>query len=304
MSKLRLIHHPPCGGAWNMAVDEALLQAAQFADATLRIYRWAVPTLSLGYFQRWEDRGLHPPSLSCRVVRRPSGGGAILHDRELTYALILPAGCPWMRQTVDIYFSVHRALVRTLERWGCKAEILADDARPAVQAEGRISSTASAEVSPAEQAAEFSGAEAVVGCSAHAPGCGSRATNQQPFMCFARRSCGDVVVGAYKIAGSAQKRGKSGVLQHGSILLSRSPFAPEFPGIYDLLGRELPRDQFVADFVHELGIELNLRPVPGTLTQDELRLAQELFVNKYGNPRWTIKSVADEPTVAVPRLCD
>src|SRR5438445_617792 len=82
----RLIHDLPGDGPWNMAVDEALLEdAARSGRPTLRFYGWAEPTLSLGYFQPYAQRASHPPSSRCAVVRRPTGGGAILHDAELTY---------------------------------------------------------------------------------------------------------------------------------------------------------------------------------------------------------------------------
>ncbi len=98
----RLIVHPPSPGAWNMAVDEALLMdAVENGVATLRFYQWSEPTLSLGYFQRYSDREQHAASRKCAVVRRQSGGGAILHDRELTYSLMLPAGSPLTRHAPD-----------------------------------------------------------------------------------------------------------------------------------------------------------------------------------------------------------
>ena len=94
MTPCRQILSEPTDGASNMALDEALLESAAAAGAnvrpTLRIYGWPRPTLSLGYFQRAADREMHEASGECDLVRRPSGGGAILHDRELTYALVLP----------------------------------------------------------------------------------------------------------------------------------------------------------------------------------------------------------------------
>ena len=89
----RLIVDPPAPGAWNMAVDEALFeQAAKFGTPTLRFYQWSEPTLSLGYFQNYDDRRSHAASLGTAAVRRTTGGGAILHDQELTYSLVWPAG--------------------------------------------------------------------------------------------------------------------------------------------------------------------------------------------------------------------
>lgn len=77
-----------------MAVDEALLDgvAAGSAPPTLRFYTWTPACLSLGYFQPFAVvnlAGCH--ALGVDVVRRPTGGRAILHDRELTYSVTLPA---------------------------------------------------------------------------------------------------------------------------------------------------------------------------------------------------------------------
>src|SRR5919109_2415696 len=90
----RLIQDGAMPGAWNMAVDEVLLQgvADNRMSPTLRFYEWNPPCLSLGYFQSLEVVDVD----ACRAVgvdvtRRPTGGRAILHDRELTYSLTLPA---------------------------------------------------------------------------------------------------------------------------------------------------------------------------------------------------------------------
>jgi lipoyl(octanoyl) transferase len=98
----RLVIDPPQDGFHNMALDEALLERCRRGDAppetfpVLRIYSWSVPTLSLGRFQdalRAVDRGF------CRekgipVVRRPTGGAAVLHDREVTYCIAGPTREP------------------------------------------------------------------------------------------------------------------------------------------------------------------------------------------------------------------
>jgi lipoate-protein ligase A len=94
----RLILDPPQDGFRNMALDEALLEHCRGGGGSpgdfpvLRIYGWSVPTLSLGRFQDapraldegcFRDRGIP-------VVRRPTGGAAVLHDREVTYCLVGP----------------------------------------------------------------------------------------------------------------------------------------------------------------------------------------------------------------------
>ena len=81
-----LIDEEPQSGAWNMAVDETLLETAIASDlATLRFYRWREPTASLGYFQREADYFAETRFASLPAVRRLSGGGTLIHDRELNY---------------------------------------------------------------------------------------------------------------------------------------------------------------------------------------------------------------------------
>ena len=76
-------------GAVNMARDEALLACRTIP--TLRFYRWAAPTLSLGYFQPAHDLPLDAVrARGCDIVRRSTGGKAILHEQELTYSLCAP----------------------------------------------------------------------------------------------------------------------------------------------------------------------------------------------------------------------
>jgi lipoyl(octanoyl) transferase len=86
LSELQLlIQLEPMPGAWNMAVDQALLELS--AVAVLRVYAWSEPSISIGY--------RHPLSAlqdlpSWPVVRRWTGGGVVLHERDVTYSLILP----------------------------------------------------------------------------------------------------------------------------------------------------------------------------------------------------------------------
>src|SRR4051812_45773913 len=99
-------------GPSNMALDEALLEAAA-ADASfaaLRTYGWSTPTLSLGYFQAIAAAEADPRWRGVALVRRPTGGGAIWHHHELTYALALPASHPLGRSRVALYHEVHASI--------------------------------------------------------------------------------------------------------------------------------------------------------------------------------------------------
>ena len=102
-----------------MAVDEYLLGwTSRTGSCCWRFYQWDEPTLSLGYFQEYRDRDGHVASRECSVVRRASGGGAILHDRELTYCLTVPSDHPLGRRRQWTYEAVHRTLIAVLADWG------------------------------------------------------------------------------------------------------------------------------------------------------------------------------------------
>ena len=88
----RRIVSGPLGGAANMALDEALFRSVQagISPPVLRLYRWQPATVTLGYAQRGEAQVNWAAcrSLGIDVVRRLTGGRAVLHDREVTYAVI------------------------------------------------------------------------------------------------------------------------------------------------------------------------------------------------------------------------
>ena len=68
----------------------AAVDAAGRGEVLVRLSTWARPTVSLGAFQRLADARACPAFAGMPIVRRPSGGGAIVHDREITYSLALP----------------------------------------------------------------------------------------------------------------------------------------------------------------------------------------------------------------------
>ena len=115
--------HALASGPAHMAMDEAMLEsvAADGHAAALRTYAWPEPTLSLGYFQRLADAEADPRWWSVPLVRRASGGGAIWHDREITYAVAIPAAHPLARRPADLYRAVHAAIVDALVARGVPA---------------------------------------------------------------------------------------------------------------------------------------------------------------------------------------
>jgi lipoate-protein ligase A len=175
----RLLVDAPAQGAWNMAVDEVLLDgvAAGAAPPTLRFYQWSPPCLSLGYFQPFDVVDVNGcRALGVEVVRRPTGGRAILHDRELTYSVTLPASALGPDGGVlPSYYRLSLALQDGLRRLGVPAMLAPESAAS--------------------------------GPPVHGP------------VCFDRPSAHEILLEGRKLVGSAQMRRCGALLQHGSILI-------------------------------------------------------------------------------------
>ena len=242
MPEFRLIIDPPNSGSWNMAADEVLLRRADAINqCTLRFYQWSHPTLSLGYFQRHADRQGHAASLQCALVRRSSGGGAIMHDHELTYSLALPLKDRLSRNAEVLYASIHTTLVEFLKSMG-------------------------------------------VTCNLHAG-----PTTDSAFLCFQRRATGDVTLDGQKVMGSAQRRNKSGMLQHGSLLLKQSDSAPELAGIAEISGQCFTPEEIIEGWSKLLANQFSTRFRADTFATDELVEIKSLAEVKYRGANWTFR---------------
>lgn len=231
-------------GAWNMAVDEMLLEgAAAQGRATLRFYCWNLPTVSLGYFQSAAQRLEHAASRACPWVRRATGGGAIVHDRELTYSFTLPVSRQERGAVRDVYQMFHASLAETLIHWGVRAT------------SGSAVATSSAD----------------------------------NWLCFQRLTPEDLVLGAAKICGSAQRRHAGSLLQHGSVLLEASPAAPELPGIAELSDCRIRPSELVGVWLERLqdGWDLYFQPEPLNAVENET--ATRLEFSRFKNAAWNEK---------------
>lgn len=180
----RVIVDDPLLGLENMARDAALLEVAEkgeSAGTTLRFYRWAIPTLSLGNKQEaakaanldfCREKGID-------IVRRPTGGGAVLHHHELTYSTVSNDRSVFPQASVkDSYVEISTALKRGLEIMGIPAEIKQYQVEETCRPENYV---------------------------------------KNPTPCFTSTSHYELDVAGKKIVGSAQKRSKRAFLQHGSI---------------------------------------------------------------------------------------
>jgi lipoate-protein ligase A len=125
----RLLDTGPADAFTNMAVDEAILEhrAAEGGPSTVRFYSWSPTALSLGYGQPI-DAGIDLEqcrALGIDVVRRPTGGRAVLHDREVTYSAVIRADDPRVASGVlASYLTISLALIRGLAYLGISAELL------------------------------------------------------------------------------------------------------------------------------------------------------------------------------------
>ncbi len=134
MERWRLLKDPPMEGASNMARDEAILRNFVVGDSlpTLRLYSWSSPTISIGYAQK-ADRFL-ALERALPVVRRLTGGRAVLHDMELTYSIVAPTSNSRFNGGIDAaYRLIGGAIVDALKVLGVNAEIV----RPSSEARSR-----------------------------------------------------------------------------------------------------------------------------------------------------------------------
>ena len=174
-------------GYENMAIDEAIYLSCQQGKSrpTIRFYGWTPPAVSLGYFQKAENaidfKACARQGID--VVRRLSGGRAVLHDKELTYSLICPEGTPpFTNNILETYKIISECLISTLKNLNLDVNwVTFRDKR----------------------------------CSFARP-------QKKSASCFSSPSWYEITVDDKKICGSAQKRGGGVFLQHGSILLEHN----------------------------------------------------------------------------------
>jgi lipoate-protein ligase A len=274
----RLLIDQPADGAANMARDEAILssQAGGAAQPTLRLYRWHRACLSLGRFQRADaiDRAACARA-GVAIVRRPSGGRALLHDAELTYAMIARADHPLFgdQSILATYRQISLALLAGLRRLGLAAELAGTTKDERRKTNDESSSTSSLVVRPSSRSSAA---------------------------CFDTAAAYELTVAGRKLAGSAQTRRAGSILQHGAIpltahaerlaaLLRHPPddLGAKMIALDQAAGRRIEFDELadalIAGFRDAWGIEFER----GELSEHERREEQRLIAEKYTDERWT-----------------
>jgi lipoate-protein ligase A len=238
---VRLLPFSVADGPHNGAAPETRRVGAAAGVGSLRFYGWPTATVSLGYFQPERVRHEEPRLAALPWVRRPSGGGTLVHDREVTYCLALPAlagrGDGWPE-------GIHTLIAEALAARGISATLF----RPA-------------------------GGEAAC----------------ETCLCFRRFTAGDLMVGDAKVVGSAQRKHRGAVMQHGSVLLERSPAAPTLPGIAELSGVRLGVEEAAGLLTEAFARHAYWALIPGDWTDAEGRRTEELAVSRYSQDAWNRK---------------
>lgn len=191
-------------GPTNMAADECLAaEAVERGGLVIRLYRWNSTTVSLGAFQPSAAARACDAITGVPLVRRPSGGGAIIHGTDFTYAAAIPRRHAWGATPQALYNAMHEAMIESLRPCGLQTRL--------------------AEPDPAAEGAFFcfdrrAGGDLIA--DHPSPGADSR---------------------NIKLMGSAQRRLADAVLQHGSLLLRSNAdvgLEARHPGLADLVGHD------------------------------------------------------------------
>lgn len=265
----RLLRHPAARGAWNMAVDAAILESVVEGQSppTLRFYDWDPACLSLGFGQNYAD--VDEAAQAVRgwdVVRRPTGGRAILHTDELTYSVIGPTDEPRLVGGVlESYKRLSEALLHSLKLLGLPVQ-----------------------VQPMHQTNGFGELDNPV--------------------CFEVPSDYEITLHGKKIIGSAQARRKGGVLQHGSLplfgdigriteILRYSSEEHRHEGaervraraatVEEGLGYRVSFKEAADAFVRGFSETLNIEFIDGELTSGEKQAAERWLGERYAADVWT-----------------
>ena len=259
MTVWRWIETGHTDGAFHMAADQALLEnVSENRLPTMRVYSWNPACISLGAHQSVEDIDLD----RCRkdgleVVKRPTGGRAVLHCDEVTYSVVFPEGTPiFFHSLSEIYDLINRGLLRGIRQLGVPAGLEKRSLNIRNHYKSKLSTS-----------------------------------------CFSAAAKFEIIVQGKKMVGSAQRRLASGVLQHGSILLGRGHFAlPDyFKGISikekeemerilqekqismkDVLKRDVSFEEAVSAIKKGMAEFLRVQFDSGSMTEKEMARAGEL----------------------------
>jgi lipoate-protein ligase A len=263
----RIIKSVPANGAWNMAVDEAILLeiGAGRSMPTLRLYSWEPACLSLGYAQSIKD--IDNDALrdnGWTLVRRPTGGRAILHTDELTYSVTAPPNEPRVVGNVlESYRRLSKALLKALDLLGLNAQ-----ANPHGETPQNQLGPVCFEV-PSNYEITADGKKLIGSAQA-------------------RRKEGVLQHGSLPLYGDLTRitrvlyfPNEKERIQAADRLLEHATT------VETVINKRISIDQAAETFQTAFSEALGVTLIPGDLSPAEYRLAEELVEKKYANSSWT-----------------
>ena len=263
----RLLITHPAHGAWNMAVDESILEHIHRGDSipTLRLYAWDPPCLSLGHAQPFSDVDVNRlKQRGWEVVRRVTGGRAILHTDELTYSVIAPANEPRVEGSVlESYNRLAQALllaVQTLEI-------------PVEMKEGKPTESATPNPVCFEVPSTYEitvNGKKLIGSAQARKKEGVLQHGSLPLTGDLTRICQALIFENEAKREEAAQR-----------LLERATT------VESALGVEISWEKAQQAFIHAFEAQLGLSFERGALSESESQRAEELIKEKYAHPSWT-----------------
>ncbi|MBP8620790.1 MAG: lipoate--protein ligase family protein [Firmicutes bacterium] len=269
--KVRLVSHGPAKGKFNMAVDEAIQNAVRRGEVlpTLRFYEWEPACLSLGYFQdvgkEVDVASLHEAGVD--LVRRPTGGKAVLHDDELTYSVAIPER-DLPGTVLETYKLLSEAIVNALRSLGVPAEMVS------------LERGVTARDSRFQQAACFS-----------APSWYEVVAQGKKIVGSAQVRRGGIIlqhgsIPFYMDAAQMVKFFKTSSQAHSQRL--ESMLSRKSAGICQVCQMDITRKDLESSLVLSFAKILGWDIEKGYLTRDEIQESLELSQNKYGQQSWTM----------------
>jgi lipoate-protein ligase A len=267
----RLLNTGARDGATNMAIDEAILEGvtAGRVGPTLRFYGWEPPCVSIGFGQPIRD----VDRAACmqrgwEVIRRPSGGKAILHVDELTYSVCAPPDEPRVGGgIIESYGRLVTGLLAGLRRLGLEPAEAKPEYAPEQEAEGPVCFDG-----PARYEVTLAGRK-LVGSAQARPKGGVMQHGTMPLTGDVARIIDGLVWDGPTARRSARER------------LSRRALT-----LHDALGRAITFEEAVDAMMGGFCVALNLTLVPGDLTAEEWAAVARIRREKYTNDSWTSKT--------------
>ncbi|HSO13217.1 MAG TPA: lipoate--protein ligase family protein [Anaerolineales bacterium] len=267
MTLWRLLITPPARGAWNMAVDQAILEHIGGGESipTLRLYAWEPACLSLGHAQPFADVDL--TRLKARgwdVVRRATGGRAILHTDELTYSVIAPLNESRVEGSVlESYNRLAQALLLAVKSLEIPVEMKEGKAN-----DGGIPNPVCFEV-PSTYEITVNGKKLIGSAQA-------------------RKKEGVLQHGSLPLTGDLTRICQALVFENELIRENASTRLLErATTVESALGREVSWETAAQACIQAFEAQLGLRFERGELSESESRRADELIREKYDHPSWT-----------------